>query len=105
MEAMKFTLSPPQRERMETLCRVCHVRRLGLFGSAACDDFDPEHSDLDFVVEFDIRSWRPWEDYWGLKEGLQSLFGREVDLVDLSAQRNPAFIQSLTATRHELFAA
>ena len=42
-----------RREELQVLCRRFHVRRLDLFGSAARGDFDPEHSDFDFVVEFD----------------------------------------------------
>jgi uncharacterized protein len=50
------------REELRELCRLFHVRRLDLFGSAAADDFDGERSDLDFLVEFDPRApegWRP----------------------------------------------
>lgn len=35
------------------LCRRYGVARLELFGSAAGDAFDPQRSDLDFLVEFD----------------------------------------------------
>ena len=41
------------REELPALCRRFHVRRLDLFGSAARGDFDPESSDIDFLVEFD----------------------------------------------------
>ncbi|MBV8575147.1 MAG: nucleotidyltransferase domain-containing protein [Acetobacteraceae bacterium] len=41
------------REKLRALCRCFHVRRLDLFGSAARGDFDPERSDVDFLVEFD----------------------------------------------------
>ena len=43
-----------KREQLADLCRRHHVRRLALFGSALRDDFDPQHSDLDFVVEFGL---------------------------------------------------
>lgn len=39
----------------EALARVCQERgvaRLRVFGSATGDDFDPERSDLDFLVDF-----------------------------------------------------
>lgn len=35
------------------LCRRFGVRRLDLFGSAAMGRFDPQRSDLDFLVEFE----------------------------------------------------
>lgn len=42
-----------KREQLADLGRRHHVRRLALFGSALRDDFDPQHSHLDFLVEFD----------------------------------------------------
>ena len=42
-------------KKMDDVMRLCHqtnVARIGLFGSALREDFDPEKSDLDFVVEF-----------------------------------------------------
>ena len=35
------------------ICRRHHVKRLELFGSAATGDFNPDTSDIDFLVEFD----------------------------------------------------
>ena len=53
------------------------ARRLGLFGSRARGENNPA-SDLDFVVELDRKSF---DDYMGLKEFLEDLFGCPVDLV------------------------
>ena len=53
------------------------VRRLGLFGSLARGDAG-ESSDLDFVVEFDRKSF---DAYMDLKTFLERLFGCWVDLV------------------------
>jgi len=53
------------------------VRRLGLFGSAARGE-DSSSSDLDFVVEFERKSF---DGYMDLKALLEELFGRRVDLV------------------------
>jgi predicted nucleotidyltransferase len=79
------------REEVRNLCRRYHVRRLDLFGSAVRDDFDPERSDLDFLVEFD-RSHpdaMKFRTYLGLKNSLEELLGRPVDLVEESAVVNP----------------
>ncbi|MGI8785776.1 MAG: nucleotidyltransferase family protein [Acidobacteriota bacterium] len=53
------------------------VRRLGLFGSTARDEHS-DRSDLDFLVEFEHKSF---DAYMDLKEYLENLFDCPVDLV------------------------
>lgn len=53
------------------------VRRLGLFGSAARDEATLA-SDLDFLVEFENKSF---DAYMELKEFLEEQFACRVDLV------------------------
>jgi uncharacterized protein len=65
------------RQRLEDL----HVRELALFGSAARDEATAE-SDLDFLVVFSANSF---DRYMSLKELLEKLLGRRVDLVLKSA--------------------
>ena len=40
-------------DQLAEICRRHHVKRLEVFGSAAVGDFNPEKSDIDFLVEFD----------------------------------------------------
>jgi predicted nucleotidyltransferase len=95
------------RAELEELCRRFHVRRLDLFGSAARGDFDPEHSDIDFLVEFDVREPGALsiKTYFGLKESLEALLGRDVDLVEPGAVRNPYLKASIEGSREPLFEA
>ena len=91
---------------LEQLCRRYGVLRLDLFGSAATDQYRPEESDLDFVVEFEALSAAAYADvYFGLLEALEQLFGRPVDLVSGAAIKNPYFRQSLEETRTLVYAA
>jgi predicted nucleotidyltransferase len=88
------------------LCRRHHVLRLSLFGSATRDDFDPQRSDLDFLVDFEALPSGLYADaYFGLLESLAQLFGRPVDLVVASAIKNPYFWQSVDQTKTLLYAA
>jgi predicted nucleotidyltransferase len=41
-------------DEIAALCRMYRVRRLYLFGSATTDQFDPETSDFDFLVDLGI---------------------------------------------------
>ena len=83
-----------------------------VFGGLTCSappplvPFDPDYSDLDFLVEFDPISPGSYADaYFGLMEGLEELFGRSVDLVVDSAIRNPYFRHAVEQTRSPLYAA
>jgi predicted nucleotidyltransferase len=95
------------REEMRALCRRFHVRRLDLFGSAARGDFDPEQSDVDFLVEFDRGhpDALSLKAYFGLKEALENLLGRSVDLVEPGAMRNPYLKASIERSREPVFEA
>jgi hypothetical protein len=81
------------------------VRRLDLFGSATGDDFDADRSDLDFLVEFDSLPGGYADIFFGLKESLEELFGRPVDLVAAPSIRNPYFRESVEAAKVPLYAA
>ena len=86
------------------LCRLSGVKRLELFGSAARDDFDLEHSDFDFLVEFDDSDQGdPLQSYFGLKEALERLLGRPVDLVMPAAIKNPYILDSINRDRQLVY--
>ena len=95
-----------KRSQLAEVCREFHVRRLELFGSSVAEDrFDPDSSDLDFLVEFQRSSeMNPAEQYFGLWEALKQLFARDIDLVTVRSLRNPYFIKSVNATREALYA-
>ena len=74
--------------RLAELCRKWKVREFSLFGSILREDFSPL-SDVDVLVSFDPAApWSLW-DLMEMKEQLEALFGRSVDLVEKEALRNP----------------
>jgi uncharacterized protein len=76
------------------------VHRLDLFGSAARRDFDPGRSDLDFIVEFERSTpLHPFDAYFELKEELEALLGRSVDLVVDGTIENPYRKASIERSR------
>jgi len=94
------------RPELARLCQHYGVRRLELFGSAASGDFDPQSSDLDFLVEFQELSPTAYADaYFGLLEALNDLFHRPVDLVTLPSVKNPYFLRGIEQSRTMLYAA
>lgn len=95
-----------RRDEVVELCRRFGVRRLDVFGSATSGDFDNDRSDIDLLVELDPPDGMSrFDAFFGLKEGLEALFGRQVDLVDPSALENPYFAAMVESTRQQLYAA
>jgi predicted nucleotidyltransferase len=95
-----------RHSELTDLCRRFHVNRLELFGSAARGDFDPARSDVDFLVAFERDTpLRALDAYFGLKEGLEALLGRPVDLVMPDAVRNPYLRASIERSREVVYAA
>lgn len=95
-----------RRDDITALCQRVGVQRLDLFGSATGDDFDESSSDADFVVEFDAREGFDYFDaYFTLKECLEDMLGRRVDLVTRSSIKNPFFLERIEQTSEPLYAA
>ncbi len=95
-----------RRSELTALCRSRGIRRLELFGSAARDDFDESRSDLDFLVQFGHASQGNMLDtYFGLKDDLESLFGRAVDLVSAGSVKNPYVQAAIERDRQLVYSA
>ncbi|HEY0855972.1 MAG TPA: nucleotidyltransferase family protein [Albitalea sp.] len=95
-----------RRSQLDELCRRMGVRRLEVFGSAARHDFDNASSDIDFLVEFEPDSGRSaLETYFGLKDELEALFARPVDLVMPAAIRNPYIRAEIDRAKQVVYAA
>ncbi len=87
------------------LCRKFGALRLDVFGSVVREDFDPVTSDLDFLVEFDDFPPAEYaEAYFSLKEGLERLFGRSVDLITDSSLTNPYFRARIASETRNVYA-
>lgn len=90
------------------LCGRYRVRRLEIFGSAASGEgFDESRSDVDLIVEFqpgyDLGPWL--RQYFQLRDELERLFERPVDLVMHDALKNEKFVREVNRTRRTLYAA
>ena len=73
------------------LCKQHKVRELYLFGSILTSNFNKD-SDIDMLVQFDNVDILEYADnYFDFKEKLEKLLGREIDLVENQAIRNPIF--------------
>lgn len=100
-----YALLDQKRNEVADLCRRSGARRLDVFGSAVRADFDPQHSDLDFLVEFDNAPPAAYaQAFFALKEGLEALFNRPVDLLTQSSLVNPYFQRRIASERQTVYA-
>lgn len=94
------------RQTLAVLCRKYDVARLDIFGSAVRGDFDPDRSDLDFLVRFNnFTVGNAADRYFDLLSDMEELFRRKIDLVSDTAIRNPYFRQSVDNERVNIYAA
>ena len=71
------------RSGISAICRRYRISRLEVFGSAArADDFNPASSDADFLVEFAPDADPGLKDFLEMKEALEGVLGRAVDLIE-----------------------
>lgn len=82
------------------LCQAYGVARLDVFGSVMTDAFDPDRSDVDFLVDYPSDyDFGPWlSRFQDLEAALASVIGRDVDLVMESALKNPWFAREAAKT-------
>ncbi|OBQ54176.1 nucleotidyltransferase domain-containing protein [Tamlana sp. s12] len=84
---------------IKELCKQYKVRTFSAFGSVTRDDFNQD-SDIDFVVDFEETD--PFEYtnlYFQLKEKLESLLKRQIDLIEDRAVKNQYFRKELNETK------
>lgn len=91
-------------QKLFALCKKHKVKRLYVFGSILTPRFN-DQSDVDILVNFDseIDHNNYADNYFDFYHALKSLFGREIDLVDESAVKNPYFKEELEETRHLIY--
>ena len=67
-------------DKIAEFCRERGIRKLSLFGSVLREDFDPEHSDVDVLAEFEPDALKGVGfRYFGYGEALAAIIGRRVD--------------------------
>lgn len=87
------------------LCKKYHVKKLEIFGSATNETFNPNLSDVDFLVEFMTNELGPWMSiYFNFKEDLEKLIGKPIDLIMTKALKNRYFISEVNKTRKKIYA-
>ena len=94
------------RRDIAELCRRFHVSRLEVFGSAARGlDFDPARSDVDLLVSYLPGHHPGIAAHQDLRDALEDLLGRPVDLVMEAAVENPFIRAGIDRSRQPIYGA
>jgi len=90
-------------DSLKKLCEQHHVNQLFVFGSALTHEFN-KCSDIDFLVKFSgVNQEEYFDNFLDFKERLESLFGRNVDLVEVQTLKNPILIRSINRNKKLLY--
>jgi len=92
-----------QKEWIAAFCRRWQIVEFSLFGSALREDFGPD-SDVGVLADFAPEA--PWTlfEWVDMRDELETIFGRRVDLVEKGAVRNPFRRHEIEATREIVYA-
>jgi len=81
MPTVRELAIPIPHEEIAAFCRKWGIKRLSFFGSIVRDDFDPERSDVDVLVELKPDTKARGLAFFGAEIELSEIFGRKVELL------------------------
>ena len=90
-------------EAIRDLCGQHGIKRLDLFGSAATGAFNPETSDIDFIVDLGEYAPGTADRLFSLIEDLETLLRYRVQIVTVRSITNPYFRQSVNEQRVNVY--
>ena len=93
---------PP--DHLADFCRRWKLAEFSLFGSVLRDDFRPD-SDVDVLIQLLPGEMMSIEKFMDMRDELNAMFGREVDLVEKPLLRNRFRRDEILRTRQVLHAA
>jgi predicted nucleotidyltransferase len=100
-----IALIADNRDAIAALCKEFGMRKLDLFGSAATGKFDPETSDVDFVVDPGGYERGAARRYLDFISAMEDLLGRRVDMITEDSISNPYFREAVDEQRVTIYEA
>lgn len=91
-------------DQIKAFCRRWKIVEFSLFGSVLREDFGPD-SDVDVLVTFAEDAHHSLFDLVHMKEELEKIFGRQVDLVQEPLLENPFRRREILRTKEPIYAA
>jgi predicted nucleotidyltransferase len=96
----RIKASPAQ---IAEFCQRWHIIEFALFGSVLRDDFRPD-SDIDVLVTFSPDSSWSLFDWVDMKDELEALFKRKIDIADKEGLKNPYRRHEILRTQQVVYA-
>ena len=93
----------PLKPKIVEICRHAKVSRLDLIGPAACGNC-PSESEVEVLVRFTHERGEIFTRFFDLKEGLEEVFGRAVDVTVEETVKSPALWESIEQSRRNIYA-
>jgi predicted nucleotidyltransferase len=92
------------KAKIEAFCLRWKIKEFALFGSVLREDFRPD-SDIDVLVSFAPDGGITFDNRVEMLDELAGIFGREVDMVEKNAIRNPFRRHDILTTKEVVYAA
>ena len=92
-------------QKIIELCRKHRGKSLSVCGSILTDRFNDE-SDVDLLVDLEPCDHYKFDyvsNYFGLRDALELLFNRKVDLIEEKGLRNKYFIANVNRTKQVIY--
>lgn len=90
-------------DAIKALCKSHYVSQLFVFGSVLTNRFK-KNSDIGLIVDFQgVDLYNYADNYFDLKDSLERLFNREVDLLEDKAIQNPYLRQSIDSSKQLIY--
>ncbi|MDD2551864.1 MAG: nucleotidyltransferase domain-containing protein [Dysgonamonadaceae bacterium] len=90
-------------DKIRRLCEQHYVSQLSVFGSILTDKYN-KNSDIDLLVNFsniDLQNYA--DNYFSLKQALEEIFMRQVDLLEDKAIKNPYLRKSIDSSKRLIY--
>jgi len=89
--------------QINALCQSHYVSELYLFGSMANENFT-DKSDIDFLISFQgVDPQEYFDNYMDLKERLEALLNRDIDLLEKQTIKNPILKLSIDQNKKFIY--
>ena len=94
-----MNISDKNIEQIKQICKEYRVKKFSVFGSVLTENFSSD-SDIDFVVDFDEKDPFKYTDlYFQLKEELEQILKRQIDLIEERGIKNPFFRKEIDESK------